>query len=149
MGVPTKLNQGSRPEGCAPLHALPHDDQSFKVQPVYYAVTIKGTGKCNYYTQDELYHRLELMNTRRRPCIIEAHRYELDSNNRLHVHALVKCSNGFFLPQRKGWHNYSTALATVDDVKRWIDYINKYAYNLESQDQIFNLNYLYNHNLFI
>lgn len=127
--------------GCAPLHACN--------KTYYYAITIKSTAKENYTESFDLFHELQLLNSARRSIDINHQVYELDSHNKLHIHAIVSTNKKFFARQKRGWHIHSTELETLDDVRRWYDYIYKVAYNEPSQEQILTLNYLYNHCCFI
>jgi len=129
------------------LHAV-YNDKAFRLAPYYHAVTIKGTSKDNYYTEEQLYEQLQKLGNKRREIEIKSVTYELDSHNRLHAHALIRCKN-FYAPQRKGWHIDDHSLDTIEDVDSWLRYMHKGAYNDPSQDQIFTLNYLYNHKIFI
>lgn len=113
----------------------------------YYAITIKQTGTDNYTSPEELYHQLQLLATKRRSIDIGHYVYEMDSKNRLHLHAIISCKD-FFARQKKGWHIHSSGLDSFDDIKRWYDYLYKEAYNEASQDQILTTNVIYNSNIF-
>lgn len=141
--MPSSKDKGPS-QDCAP----PHAHMPYYISHNYYAVTIKSTGKNNYTSPEDLYHELMLLGSKRQHLDIGHHVYELDSRNRLHLHAMVQCPK-FFARQKKGWHIHSTELETFDSIKKWMNYLYKVAYNEPSQGQILALNYLYNHNCFI
>jgi len=122
---------------------------SWSLDPNMYAITIKKvTSEGIYTTPDELKAIYTTLGTKRRPVETGKYAFEMDSKNRLHLHGTIS-SLDFFCLQKKGYHIHSHKLESSNDIKRWMDYIHKDAYNVYAQDQILHENYLYNHNLFL
>lgn len=104
-----------------------------------YALTLKHTNGNNHITSNELN---EVMNK-----IIESNKrydisvcrqvFELDSRNRLHIHALLGAKPHAFIKQMKGFHIHLESLDSKEDIIKWNNYMNKQNQDEVLQDNIF------------
>lgn len=104
-----------------------------------YAFTLKHTVSNNYITSHELN---EVMNkiiedNKRYDIKVSRQVFELDSKNRLHIHALLIGKSKMFIKQIKGFHIHLELLNSDQDVKNWNKYMDKQNQDNVLQDNIF------------
>lgn len=90
----------------------------------YYAVTIK----CNL--KDRIYNDLDIksiIGSRFKKFNFIESCYELDSNGKLHLHALAEANSKIFYKgiRQYGWNIHVEPLRTSSDKERWVKYIRK------------------------
>jgi len=134
VNIPNKSRNAlatKEPSALAVLHGL----------HTYYAITVKQTGSDNYCSEEQLKYRLDQMAiSKRYPLIVHDVVYELDSKNRLHLHALVTGPEKLWLKPCKGWHLFQAVLSTTFDKNNWEKYMHKIVQNSYDQEEILTLN---------
>lgn len=93
-----------------------------------YGFTLKHTGKKNYMTKDVLIDTLnQIIKKAARYKFTIAHKpmFELDSQDRLHLHTILKGKKNAYIRQMPGWHIHLDPLKEHKDLVYWTNYINK------------------------